>query len=256
MRLAIATPVYGGNNAAMVAYGYHRAVRALEAQGAVAVSGDIASSEDIVKARMRLLWAALHHVPNWDWLLWWDADVIPPDLSIVPRMVEAADARGWKMIGAPYPRKSIRARFPYRPNAESMAAATCDPDGAIRVPMHLDGNLCTTVQAIGMGFTLTHREMLELMISHFSEQLWCVESVAGKSEEMVSLFSMVMGPTTWAMRGDQKIRFREQLGEDYSFCFRWRSIGGEIGMYCGHGTPLAHVGSHTFMADGADLGLV
>jgi len=249
-KLAIATPIYGRPETASVAFGYHTAVRSLERGGAVVLGGDLLAAEDLVKARMRLAHGAMAR--DCDWVLWWDSDVVPKDPSIVARMLACAVRNDWEVIAAPYPRKSIPTAFPYRPSREMLGIASREADGRIRVPLDVYDD-CVEIDAIGFGFVLMRTSVLRRMVEHYRDELWCVDTVNGQHIEMVSLFSLLWTDPIQLPGGQ---RFREQLNEDYSWCVRWRRMGGRIFMYVGEGSPLAHVGSHVFQGTPAELGMV
>lgn len=244
-RILIATPIYGRPESGTVHFGYHTAVRKLE-RGGAKVIGDVATSEDLVHGRNRMTWAALNR-DDWDWVLWWDSDVIVADTSIVFRMIDAAKRQDALVIAAPYPRKSIPATFPYRPMPGEMKA------GKLSVK-----DECITVQAVGFGFTMTHRQCLESMVKRYHEEQWYRDTVAGDWVEMVNIFGLVMTETIEAenSKTKERVKLRELLNEDYSFSYRWGEMGGKILVYVGDGTPLGHCGQHLFEAGSHEIGSV
>jgi hypothetical protein len=94
------------------------------------------------------------------------------------------------------------------------------------------------VNALGTGFMLIQRHVIEKMKAHYWDQLNYVNDVKGylksvKPEHCVGLFETMIEPET-----------RRYLSEDYAFCRRWRDIGGRI-FACGlH--KLTHTGAHEF----------
>lgn len=241
-RLIICTPVDGAPQSATVSHGYHVAVRQLERSGAVLLPAELCFADDLSRARSRCVRVALQR-PDWDWLLHWDDDVVPKDTQIVPRMVSIAEENGYHVLGAPYPRKRIPAAFPYKPLQTVLTG-----DGHQRVE-----NNCIEVSLLAFGFVLTSRACLEKMVQAYAHE-WFSDSHDPKHlHETVALFRQVMTEETSLPDGK---RYRELYGEDYSFCHRWRGIGGKVHMFVGEGSPLMHVGGHVFTGAHSELGNV
>jgi hypothetical protein len=229
-RLIIATPVDGTPTTGFVSCAYHNAVNRLYRAGAVSVPSELMFSDDIVRARSRAAWFALQR-PGWEWMLWIDNDTAFDD-AIVGRMIHLALTDGHEFIAAPYPRKRIPAAFPYKPLDENIAAG--------RQPVVND---CMEVDYIGFGFVLLARSCLEKMTAHYYEEDWFLDERGSDAPHpTVGLFKQVLTSK------------RELLSEDYSFCHRWRAMGGKVQMYVGEGAPLGHVGTHVFVGDRQELG--
>jgi len=234
-RILVASPVDGSPETASVSLGYSSGIRALERANANVLPYSLCFSDDLARARSRCASIALER-PGWDWLLWWDDDVVCKDVSIVQRMVDAAGRHGLEMIGAPYPRKRIQASFPYKPLRTQLEAGRIEWRDEVQL-----------VECIGFGFVLTSRSCLSLMTQRWNKE-WFTDVREGQPpRETIALFkqihtdeSSVLGPNGLPMR------FRDLLSEDYSFCWRWREMGGSIGMYVGEGSPLMHVGAHGY----------
>ncbi len=233
-RLIIATPTDGAPPFATVTWGYHNAVRQLERAGANVIPSQVSFADDLARARSRCVWHALQK--DFDWLLFWDDDVVPANTQIVPDMIEAAKLGGHHWLGAPYPRKRIPASFPYKPLGS-------------RTEVIRD---CAEVELLAIGFTLISRECLASMVAFYAEEEWFTDGHdAGNVHETVGIFKQVTTPTRTMPDGR---RFRELLSEDYSACYRWRAMGGRVQMYVGPGSPVAHVGMHSFEAGADQLG--
>lgn len=238
-RVIIATPVDGSPNTASVSHRYHVSVRQLERAGSVVLPAELCFADDLARARSRCVHVALTKRDDWDWLLWIDDDVAF-DSQIVPRMLAIAEANEYEMIGAPYPRKRIPAQFPYKPLSATQAVK----------------NDCVEVSTLAFGFVLTSRDMLATMCDAYSND-WFTDMHTGTPTEVIALFKQVHTPESKITKPDgSTMRFRELYSEDYSFCHRWRAIGGKIHMYVGEGSPLGHVGNHVFEGSKADLGNV
>lgn len=237
-RLVIATPVDGSPSTAVVSHRYHVSVRQLERAGSVVIPAELCFADDLARARSRCVNFALKR-PDWDWMLWIDDDVAF-DSNIVPRMVEKAQANEYQVLAAPYPRKRIPTQFPYKPLAKNQ-------------PVVHD---CIEVEWIAFGFVLTSRSCLETMCDAYSNE-WFTDMHTGEPSEVVALFKQVHTRESQIVKADgSKMRFRELLSEDYSFCHRWREIGGLVHMYVGEGAPLGHVGGHVYTGAREDLGRV
>ncbi len=244
-KLIICTPVDGNPHTATVSYSYHNAVRQLERAGAVVIPSEVCFSDDLSRARSRAVWYALQK-PDWSWLLFWDEDVVVPDVTIIPRMLERAVFDGHDMIAAPYPRKRSPIDFPYKPLPASLES------GRMEVK-----NDCVEVDLVAAGFLLVSRECLETMCDAYSNDWFTDAHDASNVHETVALFKQVHTDETKIADGKGgSMRFRELYSEDYSFCWRWRKIGGKIQMYTGPGAPLGHVGGFVYTGTGAELGQV
>lgn len=243
-RILIATPTDGHPQTATVTYAYHHAVRQLERAGSVVIPSEIFFSDDLTRARSRAIWYALQR-EGWDWILWIDDDVAF-DSSIVPLMVDRAKADEIEVLGAPYPRKRIPAQFPYKPLASQLAAGKID---VVRD--------CVEVELLAFGFMLTSRECLETMCDAYSNEWFTDGHEPGNIHETIGLFKQIHTDATTVPDGKGgTMRFRDLYSEDYSFCYRWRAIGGKVHMYVGDGSPLGHIGGHVFTGERADIGRV
>ena len=100
---------------------------------------------------------------------------------------------------------------------------------------------------MGGGFQLIRRGALERMIAAYPERHF--KSVhdlpmsgsrrdAAPSANLFALFDCIIDPDTGAY-----------LSEDYSFCLRWRRIGGEI--WIDAASKLTHAGPYEFVGDHA-----
>jgi hypothetical protein len=221
-RLLICTPLDGDPRTATVHWTYHNAVRQLERAGAVVMPAELLFAYDVSRARSVAAWRALQR-PDWDWVLWFDEDVVVSDTSIVPRMIERAEEDDRiHILGKPYPRKRLPLEYPVRPLPGHMAT------GAIQIDRDV-----AEVEAVPFGFTLTSRGCLQEMSECYQDELRCKTD---KGETVPMLFALTFADTA---------RGREYLSEDNSFCHRWRALGGKVHAYFG-GDPLGHTGAYTF----------
>lgn len=241
-RILIATPVDGNPDTASVSLAYHSGVRAAEREMvAEVVPYALAFSDDLARARSRAVYYALER-DTWDYVLWWDDDVAVQNVSVIQHMVDRMQSDGHDVLGAPYPRKRILATFPYKPL-----------DAALKSKRIEVKNDCVEVELLAFGFMLTSRACLQLMVDHYRESDWFSDGTPTDRREVVAVFRQVM---TDKMSLPDGGRFRELYSEDYSFCHRWRAIGGKVQMYVGPGAPLGHVGMHKFIGSRDEIGRV
>jgi hypothetical protein len=94
-------------------------------------------------------------------------------------------------------------------------------------PLHheLETNV-TTVPFAGAAFMMLSRSCIDRMIAAYPELEYDLEDTVE-----YGLF-------------DPMIINRRRFAEDYSFCYRWRRIGGEVEVKMD--VNLSHIGSHTF----------
>ena len=93
------------------------------------------------------------------------------------------------------------------------------------------------VEVWGMpgGFMRCRRGMIEKMWNHYGPELGIFDH-AVPGEITVRMFD------PYVFEGDDGRK--RSLSEDYSFCQRWRDIGGKVWMDIN--IPMAHVGTHAF----------
>lgn len=216
-RIVIATMLDARAEHAMVAYGYHAQLHATHLRYPTLMLPErIAYPGDIVRTRsVAVAWALERQ--DWAWLLFWDSDVFPEDVSIVGHMLGCAERGGHDWIAAPYPLKRDAEAYPFRPL-----------DRSAPVQAH-DG--CAEVAGVGIGFTLIRRRALAKMVDAYRKEHWFTH----QGREVVAIFQLMYTPVD--ANGE-----REMLSEDFSACERWRALGGKVQMYVGPGAPLAHVG--------------
>jgi hypothetical protein len=124
----------------------------------------------------------------------------------VPEVLQGLIDAKVDLIGAPYARKNLSGK------------STWSADGG-----HL-----------GMGFTLISRSCMQKMTAHYGSTLSFLDKTDdGKVVPTVALFQLFL-------------THNALLGEDYSFCERWKQIGGSVYLYSGPGLPLDHVGNAVY----------
>ena len=237
--LLLATPCFGG----LVHQRYMLSVCALmRAAPAAGVALDLALLDGdalITRARSVLAARFLDH-PAATHLLFVDADIgFEPDQ--VWRLLDADK----DFAAAFYPLKATDwAAVPRRAVAgEPLASAALTYVGTLAedVERRTEGDFATATYA-GTGFQLLKRRVFERMIAAHPElRFSAVHARAGAlpaSDKLYALFDPLIEPGTGTY-----------LSEDYSFCRRWRALGGAI--WLDLRSRLTHVGPDSFHGDAA-----
>jgi hypothetical protein len=243
--ILIATPCFGG----MVSQNYMLSVINLMNHGASAgfgVSLSLLGYDALISRARSILVAACLDNPTITHLLFIDADV-----SFEPLQVERLLRFDKDFTGALYPLKSIDwDLIPGRcvERGESVRQAALSYVGAfspIEERKH-QGEFATGTYA-GGGFQLIRRSALEKMIAAYPEARFTHAHILPKSgsrhgppasSNLYALFDCIIDPDSGAY-----------LSEDYSFCRRWRQIGGEI--WIDTASKLTHSGPYEFVGDHA-----
>ena len=89
---------------------------------------------------------------------------------------------------------------------------------------------CAEVTSVGAAFMMIRRDCAEAMVKAYPE----LEYIGSD------------GKTSWGLFC-QTVENRAYLPEDFSFCRRWRKIGGHV--YICPDVPLGHIGAHEFKGD-------
>ncbi|MGA2337189.1 MAG: hypothetical protein ABSG08_17610 [Terriglobales bacterium] len=243
--ILLATPCFGG----MVSQSYMLSVIRLMSyakSAAFDVSLSMLGYDALISRARSTLVAAFLDNPAATHLLFVDADI-----SFEPRKVERLLRFDKDFTGALYPLKSIDWDFiPQRcvERAESVQQAALSYVGTFcpEAERRQDGDFVTGIYA-GGGFQLLRRSALERMIAAYPETHFrCVHSMplsgsrrkTVQSSNLFALFDCIIDPETGAY-----------LSEDYSFCLRWRRIGGEI--WIDAASKLTHSGPYEFVGDHA-----
>lgn len=219
MTLLIATPVRASEMmSASVSVGYSESVRALARELPIdTIDAALMFSTDIVRARNRAAAIALREWPKMSHVLWWDDDQWPEDRTIVSEML----ATGADVIGAPYTNKKLPLKWVHQELSGQ------EPSGGL-----------LEVRYLGFGFTMTSRACLERMM--LAARIYTDHPHERRVGNMFGqLYESPEGSTDPADDG--------LLSEDYSFCKRWREMGGRVMLYCRAGL-LMHAGAHAWSA--------
>lgn len=224
--ILVATPCFGG----MVSQGYMLSVIRLMSYAKAAgfdVSLSLLGYDALISRARSTLVATFLDNPSASHLLFVDGDI-----SFEPQQVERLFRLQKDFTGALYPLKSIDWDFiPQRcvERGESVQQA---------------GDFVTATY-VGGGFQMIRRGAIEKMKgaypeTHFrrtqSMPMTGVRREVGQSANLFALFDCIIEPETGAY-----------LSEDYSFCLRWRRIGGDI--WIDTASKLTHTGPYEFVGD-------
>jgi len=244
----VATPCFGG----MVAQNYMLSVIRLMSYAKSAgfeVALSMVGYDALISRARSTLVAAFLDNPAATHLLFVDADI-----SFEPQQVERLLSINKEFAGALYPLKSIDwDLIPQRcvERGESVRQAALSYVGTFspEAERKQEGNFATGIY-VGGGFQLIRRSALERMIAAYPETHFSrVHSLpmsgtrrdAVQSSNLFALFDCIIDPETGAY-----------LSEDYSFCLRWRKIGGEI--WIDVKSRLTHCGPYEFVGDHGERG--
>lgn len=237
-RIVIGTPVAGGELwSTHVVTGYSESVRLMQRcmPHTQTISATATYHADNIRARNRLAAMVLREFPDSTHILFWDSDDWPEDperighvardggVGLVKLLVES----GEDVIACAYTRK----KFPIDWIHQQLD------------DRELQGDMLE-VRAVGMGFTLISTACLRKMTSHYADGDYYD---LPEPHSVANLFGMLYDemPAQLVVNGVSVIAHRRVLmSEDFSFCKRWRDMGGRI-MVLSRGV-IVHSGAHGF----------
>lgn len=227
--LLIATPVRGASSeAADVKLGWALTTRLLTRDPNVEFTV-LGYGADLVRSRSRIVRIALEE-KKYTHVLWWDDDIIPRDVHVIRYMLET----GHDVVACPYPKKKVHWDRVTSTHAEREAYEYTVFFGGETKRQFING--CTEAEFVAMGFMLTSVGCLQKMWDAYLPTLSFGDVIDGEVHQTCGMFQLLlpekpMGPL---------------MSEDYSFCKRWRNIGGQVQVYLGPGSPVDHVGTHVY----------
>ena len=238
IRLAIATPCFGGQVSSLYAASIFKLQRALRACPEIELIIHMREGDALITRARADLVALFLDDPAATHLLFVDADI-----GFEPDQVLRLIACGAEVAGGAYPIKRIdwdkahKVIDARRPNTRS---AVLDYVLEIEDPAHIAVvNGFTRVRYAGTGFLMIRREALERMCRHYASLRFRREHSRDPltdSPNRFALFECMIDPATGIY-----------LSEDFSFCKRWTDMGGEI--WADLESRLDHVGPATFHGD-------
>jgi len=180
-------------------------------------------------------------------LLFVDGDVVL-SRDLLAGML-AASVKGHDCVMAPYPRAGTgeaRKALHWEVLASVDAANRAPQARVFRYSIHLDetGKLspdewaCAPISAMGLGCALISRACLQKMTANAYRRGQAFDDRPHGASDTADLFGFLPGKPdeTGDYRG-----FSPLLSEDFSFCKRWRDMGGKVQLYVGPGAPAVHV---------------
>jgi len=243
--ILIATPCFGG----WVSQSYMLSVIRLMAYAGSAgldVSLSLLGYDALISRARSTLVASFLDNPTATHLLFVDADI-----AFEPQQVERLLGADKDFTGALYPLKSMDwDSIPQRcvERGENLRQAALSYVGTFcpEPERKQEGDFATAIYA-GGGFQLIRRRAIEWMIeaypeTHFTRVHGMPMSGARRdlapSANLYALFDSIIDRETGTY-----------LSEDYSFCLRWRKMGGEI--WLDTASKLTHTGPYEFVGDHA-----
>jgi hypothetical protein len=231
----VATPCYGG----AVSLRYMHGVIGLLLYGlqyGFAVSIETLSHESLITRGRNTLVSKFLDKADATHLLFIDADI-----GFEPQQVARMLAFGEDVVAGMYPLKTLAWD-------EAALDRARGGEGVDTAPIRFVGKPCEgealetrggflTGQYAGTGFMMIRRDALIRLIEAYPDTRYTATHTtteAAQSAHQYALFDCVIDKATG-----------HYLSEDYTFCQRWRAIGGRV--WLDPQGVLAHVGSHDFV---------
>lgn len=238
--LFLATPCFGG----LVTQGYMQSVIALmrhaPASGFDLTLGMLGHDAMISRGRNTLV-GHFMRARQATHLLFIDADIV-----FMPEQVSRLLGFGKDIVAGMYPLKALQ----WDPSARARLAAG---EAAETAAMQYVGEPChgaalqrengfVTAEYAGTGFMLVQRHVIERLIAAYPETRYSAAHILATQTSPegpnYALFDGMIDPETDLY-----------LSEDYTFCRRWRQLGGSL--WLDTQARLTHAGTHDFHGDPA-----
>lgn len=235
----IGTPCYGG----LVTHIYMQSVMQMAAFGAsrnIMFNLGLLAHDSLVPRARNTLLAKFLDTPGLTHLFYIDADIgFPPEA--IGRMLD----HDQDVVAGMYPLKVIH--WPQvAKHKDSMADDELKFAGLNYVGFPCTGDeleerngFCTGTYA-GTGFMLIKRAAVERLVAAYPETKYKAQQTypvpKHQSQNLYNLFDCIVDPDT-----------KTYLSEDFTFCHRWRKIGGKI--WLDKETKLSHTGNYQFDGD-------
>jgi len=237
----IGTPCYGG----MVTHIYMQSVLQMLAYGSsrnIMFSLGLLAHDSLVPRARNTLMAKFLDTPSLTHLFFIDSDIGFPPEAIV-RMLDFDQ----EVVAGMYPLKVI-----HWPQVAARKDAVPE-DQLQHMGLNYVGIPCkegeleerngfVTGTYAGTGFMLIRRSAAERMAASYPETKYKAAQTypipKTQSQNLFNIFDCIVDPDT-----------KTYLSEDFTFCHRWRKIGGKI--WLDRETKLTHIGSFPFEGDPA-----
>ena len=237
--IMIATPCFGGMLTQPYMLSVIKLMNYAAQKGGFNVGLKLLGYDALVSRARSTLVAAFMDVPEATHLLFVDADI-----SFEPEQVHRLLEADKEFAGAFYPLKIMNWQgYAERANGgEPFEQAAFSYVGTLRTgeALAVDASGFATASYAGGGFQLLRRSVFEKMFAAFPQthfrQSHAFPRPKTLSPNLYALFDCIIDEATGVY-----------LSEDYSFCQRWRTIGGEI--WLDLKSKLTHSGSHDFNGD-------
>lgn len=248
VRLFVATPMYGGNSHGM----YTKScldLQALCAKHGISVKFSFLFNESLI-TRGRNYCADEFLRSDCTHLLFIDADI-----CFDPRDVIALLALDKELIGAPYPKKSIKWESIKKaviknPDIDPKELAKLGGDYVFN-PVHgttqFNVGEPLEVSELGTGFMMIKREVFDKLKEAFPQLEYKPDHLGQANfdgSRMIHAYFDTVIDTPDGILGDGSMRY---LSEDYFFTRLWRKIGGQVWLCPWVKTH--HIGSYAFIGD-------
>lgn len=220
--IAIATPVYGGAELGQVPVMYMHALLSLtkDMTGVEPLEHFLFMNTDLVRARSKALHLA--YAAGFDLLLFWDADIIAPAAQLrtcIEGMVRATAYAD--VVAVDYRARGGQHGWLARGKGDVVRRSTVRLREADYVPF---------------GFCLITRACMQKMTEH------CLERPGLRHREEIDGLETMIATSFMLTHTVGDVL----LEECFSFCQRWRSIGGKCHLYEDAGHELGHLGGTVY----------
>jgi hypothetical protein len=235
VHLFVATPCYGG----LVTQRYMQSTIGLLLLGQARgfhVSIELLGYDSLIPRSRNTLLAKFLDTPTATHLMYIDADI-----GFDPAQVERMLAFDQDLVAGMYPLKLIDWSPSARHRAQGGESLETAPIRFVGAPcegreLERRDGFVTGLYA-GTGFMMIRRQALMQMIAAYPQTRYSAthtRAASQRSEHFYALFDCMIEPETG-----------HYLSEDYTFCRRWRDIGGRI--WLDPTGQLYHVGAHDFV---------
>jgi hypothetical protein len=231
VELFISTPCYGGNMHVTYFESMLHTIPHLSARDIGLHVSTMSNDSLITRARNTQL-AIFMQNPMLTHFLFIDSDIAFPPEAIVD-LIES----DYEVCACPYPRKAydfskykddVCDAMDYILHLSTDGSA---PGTKVEIPVYKGAFV--RADEVGTGFLMVKRSAFEKMIRAYPELRHILDTMPEGVTEMHALFDTMIEPGT-----------RRFNSEDYSFCRRWRDIGGHVYVCTTHN--LSHTGAHRF----------